>query len=190
MAETRLRRSNTCFIKGNRDGQKPAGPMSERGLEFLSWFKRSPRVGNGEASGLWWVHILTPLQPSCCPWHWQSQGITRCFALLLFLLTKRGCRQAGQSTSGSEMRCWDELRKGSRWEPACSPQLPACPAAPQPSPSPPTQLCKHMTSSFPFFSSGSSSPGRGRQSRPPAPPPSCVNLPPPRGGCKDPGDGG
>lgn len=64
--------------------------MSGRGLEFLSWFKRSPGVGDGGAAGLLWLDH--------CPWHQQSLGMTLHFVLLLFLLAKRGCSQAGQST--------------------------------------------------------------------------------------------
>lgn len=97
MAETRLRRSNTCFIKCNGDGQKPAGPVSGWGLEFLSWFKRSPRVGDGGTGGLRWARTPTHLQLGPCLRCQQSPGTTLCFALLLFLLAKRGCLQGGQS---------------------------------------------------------------------------------------------
>lgn len=96
--------------------------MSGWGLEFLSWFKRSPGLGDGGTGGLWWARTPTHLQLSPCLRCQQSPGTTLCFALLLFLLAKRGRLQGGQSMVRIEGKDDRENPLGS---------IPAAPTHPQ-----------------------------------------------------------
>lgn len=50
------------------------------------------------AGGIWWAHTPALLWLSHCLQCQQRLGRTLRFALLLFLLTERGCSQPGQST--------------------------------------------------------------------------------------------
>lgn len=75
--------------------------MSGWGLEFLSWFKRSPGVGNGGTGGLRRARTPIHLRLGHCPQCQQSLGTTLCFALLLdsFQLREDACR-LGKARSG------------------------------------------------------------------------------------------
>lgn len=110
MAETRPCRPNTCFIKCNRDGQKPARPVSGWGLEFLPWFKRSAGVGDEGAGGQnpppAWPLPRAPAKPAHDP-------------RLCFSWPRGDAGRLGKAPSG-----WEGRRTGKKLQvhPCCPPK--------------------------------------------------------------------